>query len=154
MQEGHLTEVFLTQSEADKLFAMEKHCEINEAYALPMRGNRVLVPLHSCDRREIFALDLYRGRIALHKLMFQNRARQSVILVRLDFAGSPHRNPDDKAIQTPHLHLYREGFGDKWAYPVPAEHFRSIEDEWKSIWDFIRYCNVVEPPIIQKVLPE
>jgi hypothetical protein len=36
-----------------------------------------------------------------------------VVLVRLDLGGAPHRNPFDEEIGVPHLHLYREGFGDK-----------------------------------------
>ncbi|KJU85379.1 prophage protein [Candidatus Magnetobacterium bavaricum] len=42
---------------------------------------------------------------------------RKIILLRLCFGGHPHRNPDDTEISSPHLHRYREGYADKWAYP-------------------------------------
>ena len=32
--------------------------------------------------------------------------------------GSPHTNPDDQIIGGTHLHIYKEGFDDRWAYPI------------------------------------
>jgi hypothetical protein len=66
------------------------------------------------------------ARIDLIKGTYQNRARYVVVLVRLDFGGKPHRNPDGEEIASPHLHIYREGVGDKWAYPVTADRFANI----------------------------
>ncbi|MGH8467941.1 MAG: DUF6978 family protein [Gammaproteobacteria bacterium] len=106
----------------------------------------------SADRRELFVLDLRRGRIDLAKGTYQNRGRQVVVLVRLDFGGSPHRNPDGEEIGSPHLHLYREGYGDKWAVPVPSDRFSNVGNPWQTLDDFMRYCNVVEPPAIQRGL--
>jgi hypothetical protein len=106
------------------------------------------VPLQSPDKREHFLLDLSRGRIDLKKVKMQNRGRQVVVLVRLDLGGAPHRNPDDTEVPAPHLHVYREGYGDKWAEPVPAQHFSNLSDFWKTFQDFLRYCNVTQPPHI------
>ena len=58
-------------------------------------------------------LDVTRGQIKLTKATYQNRARQVIVLMRLDLDGSTHRNPDDQEIPCPHLHVYREGFGDR-----------------------------------------
>lgn len=99
------------------------------------------MPLYSPDRRENFWLDLNRGRIDLKKVKMQNRGRQVVALVRLDLGGPPHRNPDGKEIAARHLHLYREGFGDKWAFPLPADKFGTPADVWEAFQDFLRYCN-------------
>jgi len=52
------------------------------------------------------------------RITYQNRGRAVVVLLRLDLKGSPLRNPNDEVIPCPHLHIYREGFGDKWAYPL------------------------------------
>ena len=65
--------------------------------------------------------------------------------------GPPHRNPDGEEIGTPHIHVYREGYGDKWALPLPAD-FRSVADLGTTLDDFLRYCNVTRPPRIQKGL--
>lgn len=106
----------------------------------------------SGDRREQFLLDLRRGRIDLAKGTYQNRARQVVVLARLDFGGAPHQNPDGGEIASPHLHLYREGYGDKWALPAPGDRFVNLSDPWQMLEDFMRFCNIVEPPIIRRGL--
>lgn len=147
-----MADINLTQAEADALVAMEKH-SANEARSdFPLRGESVSLPLESADRREQFILDLSRGRIDLRKVKMQNRGRQVVVLVRLDLGGAPHRNPDDAEIPAPHLHLYREGYGDKWAIPLPAEHFRDPSDVWTTFEDFLRYCNITRPPDIERGL--
>ena len=114
-----MVELNVTQAEADALIAMPK-VRANEAvWNFPGPGGSVSVPLLSENKRENFLLDVSRGQINLFKSTYQNRARQVVILVRLDVNGSPHYNPDGKRMSCPHLHLYREGFGDKWAFPIP-----------------------------------
>lgn len=118
----------------------------------PDLGGAVSIPLVSADRREQFTLDLRRGRIDLTKGTFQNRARQVVVLVRLDFGGAPHRNPDGQEVGSPHLHLYREGYGDKWAYAVPPGDFTDLASLWHTLEDFMRFCNIVEPPTIRRGL--
>ncbi|QQS47286.1 MAG: hypothetical protein IPM66_00995 [Acidobacteriota bacterium] len=147
-----MAEIVLTQTEADALIAMEKHRVDDMRYDFPMGGESVSIQLQSADRRENFMLDLSRGRIDFLKVKMQNRGRQVVVLVRLDLGGAPHRNPDDEEIPAPHLHIYREGYGDKWAIPVPAEQFRDPDDAWITLEDFLRYCNVTKPPYIEKGL--
>lgn len=147
-----MADINLTQAEADILIAVERH-RSNEARSdFPMRGELLSLPLHSADRREHFLLDLSRGRIDLQKVKMQNRGRQVVVLVRLDLGGAPHRNPDDAEIPAPHLHLYREGFGDKWAAPLPLDQFRNPADEWVTFDDFVRFCNITLPPHIERIL--
>ena len=80
----------------------------------------------------------------------QNRARQVVRLARLDIGGAPHRNPDDEEIPAPHLREYREGYEDKWAKPISSEHFTAIDDPYKTLEEFMSYCNITEPPKIQR----
>ncbi len=144
-----MTNVNLTQAEADALIAMEKHRSNEERSDFPMAGESVELPLQSADRREQFLLDLSRGRIDLKKVKFQNRGRQVVVLARLDLGGAPHRNPDGEEIPVPHLHLYREGYGDKWAVPVPADSFGNLGDLWATLGDFMRFCNITQPPHIE-----
>lgn len=147
-----MADIALTQAEADALIAMEKHRATNDRHDFPMRGETLTVPLQSPDKREQFLLDLSRGRIDLLKVKMQNRGRQVVVLLRLDLGGPPHRNPDDTEVPAPHLHLYREGYGDKWAFAVPIEQFRDTRDVWQTLEDFLRYCNVTQPPHIERGL--
>ena len=143
--------ILLTQQEADALLAMDKHFFGDERFSFPALGGALRIPLHSSDRREEFSLDITRSRILLEKNTFQARARKAVILARLDLAGPPHRNPDGDEINCPHLHLYREGYGDKWAIPLPAA-LASFDDIVDLIEAFMDYCQVVGKPIIERSL--
>jgi hypothetical protein len=136
----------LPQAEADLLFGLEKRRVSSEPVPLPDLGRKLSVELLSTDRRERYSLDINRSYISLSKLTLQNRARTTVILARLDIDGAPHRNPNDEELPCPHLHLYREGFGDKWAFLVPAQHFRDLSDRWLTLQDFMRFCHIVDPP--------
>ena len=147
-----MADMNLTQAEADALIAMEKHRTTEQRIDFPMGGQSLVLPLQSADKREQFMLDLRCARIDLRKVKIQNRARQVVVLVRLDLGGAPHRNPDDVEVPAPHLHIYREGFGDKWAVAVPAERFRNINDVWATLDDFLLFCNITQPPHIERGL--
>ena len=136
----------VTQAEADALLAMEKHRMSEQASRWPDLGRKLTVDLLSVDKRERFQLDMTSSQIKLSKFTFQNRARTTVILARLDIDGAPHRNPDDVEISATHLHLFREGYGDKWAYPVPPEVFTDLSSHWACLQDFMRYCNITKPP--------
>ena len=143
----------LTSEEAIDLLKMNKKRKDERSYLLPdERGGRLKIELESDDKREEFFLDITRGRIKLEKVTYQNRARQTSILARLDYGGPPHTNPDDKPVGVPHLHVYREGYGDKWAYALPSEHFSGTADRHKLLQEFMRYCNISEPPHFTKGL--
>jgi len=120
-------------------------------YSAPGLGGSLRLVLHSADKREEFNLDITRGKILLTKNTFQMRARKAVILARLDLNGPPHRNPDGEELPCPHLHLFREGYGDKWAIPLP-DSFRSTSDPFQLLDIFMDYCNIVEKPMIDKEL--
>ena len=141
-----MAELELNQRDADALIALDKIRVSDDPVDYPGLGGRVSVPLSSLDRREEFMLDVSRGRIDLAKGTYQNRARHVIILVRLDFGGPPHRNPDGEEIGCPHLHVYREGYGDKWAAEVPNDKFSDLSDLWGTLGEFMAFCNVVDPP--------
>lgn len=144
-----MTKVNLTQKEVDALLAMEKRCADSTILHYPVFGEKVIAPLVSVDGNERFFLDIWRSKIALGKGTYQNRGRKTLILARLDFGGAPHRNPNGEEIETPHLHLYREGFGDKWAFPVPSNKFSNPSDPRLMLEDFMQYCNIIKQPIIR-----
>lgn len=142
------TEVSLDidQATADSLLAMTKRRSDNDIRKYPSLGGKLIVPLVSCDQSEEFMFDINESTLSLAKVTYQTRARTSVILARLDIAGAPHRNPDDTEVGVPHLHLYREGFGDKWAVEVPMHHFRDLTDKRQTVQDFLDFCNVIDHP--------
>ncbi len=114
-----MADIDISQAEADALIAMEKHFVYENDWTFPAAGERLALELNSTDKRESFALDITRSQIKLTKATYQNRARQAIVLMRLDLDGPPHRNPDGQDIPCPHLHIYREGFADKWAEEAP-----------------------------------
>lgn len=48
--------------------------------------------------------------------------------------------------------MYREGYGDKWALPVPVDRFGNLADVWQTLSDFMGFCNITQPPRIQQGL--
>ncbi|WP_420239138.1 DUF6978 family protein [Telmatobacter bradus] len=142
--------VDLTQAEANQLLAMEKQRMNDDPHRFS--AFRLEIPLKSTDQRERFLLDIGRGRIDLVKVKYQMRAREVVTLARLDFGGAPHRNPDGQEIPSPHIHEYREGYGTKWAKPLPAHLFPNQNDPQELFEDFLRYCHVVLPPLFEQEL--
>lgn len=147
-----MPDINISQSEADALIAMEKVKIDNQNWDYPGLGGRISIPLVSKNKRENFILDISRGKIDLLKGTYQNRAHQVVILIRLDFGGQPHRNPDGEEIPSPHLHVYREGYGDKWAVTVPSNNFSDMSNLWQALQDFIKYCNITDIPNIERGL--
>ena len=143
----------ITQVEADRLLDTPKRRADARVWSYPSLGGRIVVPLTSTDNREKFSLDVTRNRIDMSKGSYQNRARKAIVLARLDFGARPHRNPDGQEIMSPHLHLYREGFGSKWAFQVPSDRFATnTDDPWTMLIDFMGFCNVMDRPIIEQGL--
>lgn len=149
---GDLADINLTQADADALLAMEKHKADDAEHEYPSLGGSIRVPLVSPDRREAFFLDVMRSQVKLTKGTYQHRGRGVVVLARLDFGGAPHRNPDDEQIPCPHLHVYREGFGDRWAVPLPTNRFSDAGDPWLLLLEFMQFVNITMPPNIRRGL--
>lgn len=136
----------ISQSDADALLVMDKVRTNDDTFVFPDLGGRIEIPLASHDFRETFSLDINRKRIAL-TTGYQTRGRQIVVLARLDFAA-PHRNPDGEEIGVPHLHVYREGYGDRWAIQVPEGMLTAPDNSKQVLLDFMAYCHIVNAPTI------
>ena len=142
---------FLTQQEADTLFNLNKHYRDGKQLNFPTYGGILQFTLFSDDNREEFILSIRRSEIKLERNTFQTRARKTIILARLDIEGPPHRNPDDEEIPCPHLHIYREGYDDKWAQSLP-NNFTNPDDTLKTLDEFMDFCFVITKPLILKEL--
>lgn len=156
----------LTQKEADALIKMSKKKTTDDHYEFPFSGEILSIPIVSIDEKETFLIDINRkGKIRLTKCSYQERYKGIIILVRLDIDGSPHTNPEvpqvplpylvqynGQTIQCPHLHLYIEGFMDKWAIPAPKDVFSHTNDLYDTLMDFFSFCNIIDPPIIKRRL--
>jgi hypothetical protein len=141
----------LTQTEAETLIRMKKTF-INPATIKIPSGTDQTHELVGEDKRELFLLDVWRGTIRLSKLKLQTRGRKIIVLVRLDIDGAPHDNPDGTKIRGNHIHLYREGFEDKWAYPINTAEFTDPTNILGTFRDFCRFCNITDGPPLQERL--
>jgi hypothetical protein len=147
-----VADINLTQEEADKLIAMEKRSADTKERLFPAPGESIAIPLVSLDKRESFMLDVTRARIRITKANYQHRARAAIVLMRLDLDGAPHRNPDGEEIPCPHLHVYREGWGDKIAIAAPIDRYPNTSDLFSTFESFMQQCNITDPPRIEKGL--
>jgi hypothetical protein len=151
----------LTQTESDYLKNLQKRKKTNERLSFPPAGKFLIIPIISLDELENFLIDIHRGRRNFAKCTYQERCRESIVLVRVDINGSQHPNPEattvplqilepynGKIIDCPHMHLYIEGFSDRWAIPIPVDKFSNTDDLIKSLTDFLNYCNVVDKPSV------
>lgn len=115
-------------------------------WVYPSAGGNLNIELRSVDGRERFLFDVTAGRISLEKASYQTRWRRATVLVRLCVNGSTHRNPDGQRLGRTHLHVYREGYHDKFAIPVPNS-FTDLNDRSRVLQDFCAYCNISTQPI-------
>ena len=142
----------LTQAEADQLMAMAKHfVQPPAAISIPP-GIDETYELAGSSSREKFLLDIWRGTIRLSKLKLQNRVRVAIVLVRLDVDGAPHTNPDGQQLSGTHVHLFREGYEDKWAIPVDLGQFTLLTDPGTTFQEFCAFCKIESPPPVQGVI--
>jgi len=144
----------LSQFEADLLFRSAKFpLDKSQKYDFPIHGEKLKIPLIGTDDRTEYLLDVHHIGAQCSKITYQNRVRSVVQLRRLDLNTQPHRNPDEvppleilndyvgKEIPAPHVHLYIQGWADKWA--IPAELELSCAGTWYDVLkEFILYCNI------------
>lgn len=142
----------LTQAEADQFMQMAKHFVRPPAFITIPSGCDDTYEVTGSNDRERFLLDVWRGRLRLTKLRFQNRVQTVVVLVRLDIDGAPHTNPDGARLSGTHLHLFREGYDDRWAYPVDLRIFSVPDDPARTFHEFCTYCKIESPPPVQGVI--
>jgi hypothetical protein len=152
----------LTQDEADHLLRIEKTFVSPSAIEFPLHSSfEQIHELRSVDRREQFLLDVERGGRTRARLKFQTRARRTIVLARIDIAGKAHRNLDHyphrpgERFTGVHIHVYREGFGDRVAYlpeDLPAFHLPANPHDLDWLTGFLGYCNIINPPHIQTAI--
>jgi hypothetical protein len=118
----------------------------------PCSGSAQELEVKSLDGEEAFLIDINRrGRIKISKCTYQERYHVIEILLRLDIDGPTHQNPDGTEVPCPHLHIYREGYADKWAQPIPAD-FTNPADLIATLREFLVYCRVQNIPGINRPL--
>lgn len=142
----------LTQAEANKLMMMQKRLVQKQIINFPSMGSYLKLPANSLDNRERFMFDIQRkGRVRVAKCTYIERSSTSTLLIRLDVDAPPHPNPDKTKVHSPHIHIYREGYGLKWAIPAPSE--LKHPDLAVVLQRFLVYCSVVGEVLVMNGVP-
>jgi hypothetical protein len=147
----------LEQQEAERLMRMDKIVAENIQYVFPAPHEQLRIPLVSVNGQERFLLDINRGKRRSFKCTYQERYSVVTVLVRLDMNPSRHINPrvlfppvgfekyNGTQFDSAHLHLYVEGWDDKWAIPASIEGFTDptgMSELTKNLTRFLVYCNI------------
>lgn len=138
----------LSQAEADTLRTLEKYLTDPNNVRLPSLRGKENYPVNyqrNNKRADDMAVSSFRGGKNPKKVSYKLLYDGNIILVRVDTQDStPHSNPDHTTIDRlqPHIHIYREGFGDKYAFPLP-EYFRDSDDIGTLLKDFLSYSKIL-----------
>ena len=141
----------ITHAEFDYLIKLDKRFVETDELVLgpaPLRWERNVIAIKTKDA---FILDFSRGSFELSKYTYNKRYRQTIVLLRYDAQGR-HTNPDGTTFDGPHVHIHKEGFDDKFAYPVTDIGINKIDGMEVVLKKFLTYCNVKSIPPIQTTL--
>ncbi len=138
----------ITQMEFEFLLAQEEEFNLLDPIKLGPAPQQWVRQIKSIETKDIFLLDFYRGSFELTKYTYNNRYRQSIILLRYDSKGR-HTNPDGELLDGPHVHIYREGFNDKFAFPISEVGVDLVDTMEIVLAKILRFCNVNKIPSIE-----
>ena len=139
----------ITQAEYDFLMGQEKSFDdLISPIQLGPAPLQWVRQINSISTKEIFLLDFYRGSVELSKYTINKRYRQTIIMLRYDNGGR-HTNPDGILFEGPHVHLYREGYNDKFAFPVSEVKVTSTDTMEQVFKKLMHFCNVKQVPTVE-----
>ena len=134
----------LTDNEARFLQELEK-LVMERQVNIPCNERKECLNLSSRENinDNIMRIYIKRGKRNIHKCSFTVIYNKSIVLWRLDIEpGRIHQNPDGEDVPNPHLHVYREGYDDKYAIPLP-DSFTDVNNLSKTLYDLLAYSNVI-----------
>lgn len=136
----------LTNAEAHRLLDMAKRSLIAELN-FPNRGDEKEFDVIGDSKKDIFAINIYRGKIQPFKYNIGARIKKNgIMLLELHITPSNvHYNPDGEKICGSHWHIYTEEYGRTYAFP--AEDIQKDAFVENTI-AFLTKFNVVDPPNI------
>ncbi|CUU67916.1 Uncharacterised protein [Campylobacter hyointestinalis subsp. hyointestinalis] len=109
-----------------------------------------------------FILDISKSGIKIGKCKFQHRINKIDIIARIDF-NSNHTNPEfktskapnniylsklmqkyslSKLVNTHHMHIFIDGYADKWAFPIIEYELEEHSGIMPQIEQFCDFCNI------------
>lgn len=138
----------LSTSRAEEILGLRKEFEDRQPLEIT-QGSKVVKELTAVTLQLVLVFDLTFYGPGRFSLQVRLAPPSHLVLVRLDVGASAvHKNPDDALVPAPHLHLYRQGYNDGFAYPIDPSDFRDISDLNKTYDDFCRKFNIGKRPKI------
>ncbi len=136
----------LTESEAEAMLNELKYALI-DLLNLPGKGDSVSFDVKANDSANIYTIGIFRGSVNSRKMNYNARIKlNNTTLLELHInAGNRHMNPDGELVTGNHWHIYREGYGHSYAFPVPDI---SDHDFVDVTIRFLERFHVVERPKI------
>lgn len=140
----------ITKEEAEKLIKMMKKSLV-DAIEFPSRGKTQEFDVVGDTKKDVFTINVFRGKIKAYKYNFGARIKKNgVLLLELHINDSAvHINPNGEKIIGNHWHIYTEEYGRDFAFLAD-----DIQNELfvENAIMFLEKFNVVEKPtIIQQV---
>ena len=163
-------DIDLSQNEAIDLINTNKVVKDPTAHSFPAPGGEIILKLESEDQRSIFSLTLGRNKFELavaYSIHHMFKKSGNIPIIRLDIDGRNHKNPDATPSLTflapfrnikvgkRHMHIYVEGFGLTWAFPVQDSimlqqfgivgDYNYTEDHIENTRAFLKLINIINP---------
>lgn len=110
-----LGEYMISQIEADEMLQTIKSATRKDTFFWRYNERFDEIVIADNDEKLIFVLSLKKNEFEI-RLNFRSKNKQ-IVLARVD-SQKQHFNPDGTKITGPHLHLYKEGYAEKWATPI------------------------------------
>lgn len=141
----------LTQFEFEMIMDMLKRLKSKKTFAFPAPGDELKLNVESITTNDKFIIDINRkGQIKLKRCTYQTRYQKSIVLLRIDLDGPPHTNPDLEKIDCPHIHIYKEGYETRWAYPLKDVIIADPKDLVEVLIKFLEYNKINNIPKIEE----
>ena len=136
----------LTDLEARRLLDALKQLVSTQPIVFPSLQSYITLEATSDRANEKFQLDVQRKTLNVKKCTYQTRYNKLTNLLRIDIEGPAHSNPDGTEIPCPHIHIYKEGYDDKWAYPLSSKMMTDPNDLIRILIDFLEYNHITNVP--------
>lgn len=132
----------LTQALADRYRLSPKRLKNGGTLNLNAEFKIIGEELISDEFGDIFKLDLRKNKIELKVLNCNTRANDCFVIARLDVNDREHKNPDGTKVGETHLHIYKEGYNDRYAYDPSKYGFSNYNDVPALILQFANFCKI------------
>lgn len=130
----------LTDAQVDFLIKIEKI--ILDRADLPVNGDKRVYRLSkSRSFRKILSLNCNSSNKNNNKYSY-TIVYKGLRIFSVDLMSSPHTNPDGARISGNHMHIYKEGFYDQYAYEL-SDVFKDPKDFLTTFYDVLAYSNVI-----------